>query len=781
MASSSNVNTSSPREKYPHSTEYDVLDFVPKLLSEGNYDSWKSSMWDFIDSQGLIGFIDGSAADQPEQSKRDDYMAWKRSDNLVRRWMLATLSEETPAYECCASKLPKICGLNWRKHLMQPEHYGNVLAFQCFTHEEGKYGQGHYLALQKAAINGDWDKAREIIEREPDAVRTHITPLSQTALIVAIPSASEGRSRFVRKLLKKMTPEDVKLVDYLGRTALHRAATVNNMEGAKMLVRKNPDLPNVFDSRRMTALHRAAYYGLREMVLYLKGVTRVDILLADDVGSSLLCLLTRGELYDIALTLLQQKPELACIEPNPFDIIVEKHSSFQSGNSFNFWQRLIYLGVPIKLEDTANHQIEGGRRGDIENPANCCISVRQRLHFMIWKVAKKLGKDWYCVQICIPFNFINAIYRLVFIETTLFHSQKMRDDFTVRHVKHIQEKKERQHHALEFVKFLGMEVAKSNLSNVERILKPAVRKAACFGIPEIIEEIILAYPSALYFINLDKLNIFKYAILHRRERVFNLIYQVDAGWRYITKVDYSLNNGLHLAARFGREQQINLKANVAGAVLQMQREVQWFKEVEKFTAPGDKEKRNTDGMTPAEVFSDTHQDLVKAGEQWMKDTATSCTTVATLIATMVFAAAITVPGGNNSNNGQPLLSERNAFAIFGIFDALALFSCITYVFMFLPILTSRYAEEDFLFTLPTRLITGLLALFVSMLSTLVAFGAILYLVFGDNKAWILIPIVALASIPVTLFGALQFPFLVKMIQSTYGQSIFGKKSDRVLR
>ncbi|XP_058205434.1 uncharacterized protein LOC131319266 isoform X3 [Rhododendron vialii] len=541
MASLSNVNgTKTPREKYPYSTEFDVLDFVPKLLSEGNYDSWKSLMRDFIDSQGLIGFIDGRAADQPEQSDRDDYMAWKRSsDNLVRRWLLATLSEETRL---------RVLRFKTAKDLWtELEKIFDATRTLWQRDEERKYGQGHHLALQKAAINGDWDKAREIIEREPDAVRTPITPLSQTALIVAIPSPSAGRSRFVRELLKKMTPEDVKLVDYRGRTALHRAATVNNMEGAKMLVSKNPDLPNVFDSRRMTALHRAAYYGLREMVIYLKDVTREDILLADDVGPSLLCLLTRGELYDIALTLLQKKPELACMAPNPFDIIVEKHSSFPSGNSFNFWQRLIYLGVPMKLEGTANHQIEGGRRGDIENPANCCISVRQRLHFMIWKVAEKL----------------------------------------VPHVQHIRKKKERQHHALEFVKFLGMEVAISNLSNVERILKPAVRKAACFGISEIIEEIILAFPLALYFMNLDKLNIFKYAILHRRECVFNLIYQVDAGWRYITQVDYSLNNGLHLAARFGREQQINLKANVAGAVLQMQREVQWFKEVEKFTLPGD--------------------------------------------------------------------------------------------------------------------------------------------------------------------------------------------------
>ncbi|KAF7147073.1 hypothetical protein RHSIM_Rhsim03G0047100 [Rhododendron simsii] len=349
------------------------------------------------------------------------------------------------------------------------------------------------------------------------------------------------------------------------------------------------------------------------------------------------------------------------------------------------------------------------------------------------------------------------------------HSQK-EDYFTVPHVQCIREKKEKQHHALQLVKFLCMEVAKSNLSKVEMIFKPVLRKAVRVGIPEIVEEIVLSYPSALFFMDPGSLNIFKYAILCRRERVFNLIYQTDhAGKRFMLGEDYLLNNGLHLVARLTHEHQINLKASAAGAVLQMQREMQWFKEVEKFSQPGDKEKRNADGMTPIKVFSETHQDLTKEGERWMKDIATSCTIVAALIATMVFA----VPGGNDDHNGQPILSKQKAFAIFGISDALALFSCITYVFMFLPILTSRYEEEDFLFILPRRLIIGLVALFVSMLSTLVAFGAIWYLVFGDDKAWILIPIVALASIPVTLFVALQFPLLVAMIQSTYGRGLFG--------
>ncbi|XP_058208072.1 uncharacterized protein LOC131321073 [Rhododendron vialii] len=362
-----------------------------------------------------------------------------------------------------------------------------------------------------------------------------------------------------------------------------------------------------------------------------------------------------------------------------------------------------------------------------------------------------------------------------YLDTTILFLLRFKEDFAVPPVKSIRKEKLRHHHALELVKFLCKEVAKSKLSKAERIFKPALRKAARVGIPEIIEEIVLSYPLALSFINLDNVNIIKYAILYRRERVFNLIYQL--GWKYIYGVDNLLNNALHLAAHLRREQQINLKDSAAGAVLQMQREMQWFKEVEKFTVPNDRERRNGDGMTPTEIFSDTHQDLLKEGERWMKDTATSCTIVAALIATMVFAAAITVPGGNDSVKGHPLLLNQKAFVIFGISDALALFSSITSVLMFLLILTSRYAEEDFLNTLPKRIIIGLITLFVSILSMMVAFGAILYLVFGNNKAWNLIPVVALAIIPVTLFGVLQFPLLVEMIQSTYGRGIFGKQSD----
>ena len=93
---------------------------------------------------------------------------------------------------------------------------------------------------------------------------------------------------------------------------------------------------------------------------------------------------------------------------------------------------------------------------------------------------------------------------------------------------------------------------------------------------------------------------------------------------------------------------------------------------------------------------ETHKELVDKGEKLMKETTTSYTVVGTLIITIMFAAAITVPGGNDSNTGLPMFLNNKVFTLFIISDALSLLSSSTSVLMFLGILTSRYAEEDFL-------------------------------------------------------------------------------------
>ncbi|KAI3674854.1 hypothetical protein L2E82_51873 [Cichorium intybus] len=308
-----------------------------------------------------------------------------------------------------------------------------------------------------------------------------------------------------------------------------------------------------------------------------------------------------------------------------------------------------------------------------------------------------------------------------------------------------------------------------------KIFGSGITTAVKYGTYEIIEECISTYPGIIWY-NVGGFYLFLAAIKERQERVYNLVYQMSSHKVFAaTQLDDEKNeNALHIAAKLAPPHRLNV---VTGAALQMQREIQWFKEVENFIEPSYKEALNNQQKTPRMVFTHEHEGLLKDGQQWMKDTASSCTVVAALIVTMAFAGAFTVPGGNK-DDGKPLFLNDGVFMLFVVSDAIALFSSSTSVLMFLGILTSRYAEGDFLYALPKRMTIGLISLFLSLVATMIAFSATIALVVRDKVTWIAAPLIIATSIPVCLFGLLQFPLLVELVYSTYGQSIFHKQNSR---
>ena len=163
----------------------------------------------------------------------------------------------------------------------------------------------------------------------------------------------------------------------------------------------------------------------------------------------------------------------------------------------------------------------------------------------------------------------------------------------------------------------------------------------------------------------------------------------------------------------------------------------------------------------------------KDREQWMKET-TSCTVVGALIVNSMFAAVFTVPGGNEQNNGFPIFLNKKLFIAFIVSDALLLFSSSTLVLMFLEILISRYAEEDFHESLTRKMIIGLSNLFFSITAMMTAFSPTLFLMLHE-QSWIFKPVICLASIPITHCVLMQFPPLVPMAISMYRPSVFDRK------
>ncbi|CAN6691662.1 unnamed protein product [Malus baccata var. baccata] len=295
------------------------------------------------------------------------------------------------------------------------------------------------------------------------------------------------------------------------------------------------------------------------------------------------------------------------------------------------------------------------------------------------------------------------------------------------------------------------------------------------GIVELVISLCKAKPELLWTCNTSGKYLFQYSVECRQEKVFNLIYGIGKKNLLTTFKDYSDNGMLHYAGMLSPLAKLD---PIPGAALQMQRERQWYKEVESIVVQlSGVPTKNKDGLTPPKLFTQSHKKLHEDGERWMKETARSYTVVSALIITIMFAAAFTVPGGDNQETGFPIFLNENLFMVFVISDAISLFSSATSALMFLGILTSRYAEDDFLKSLPTKMIIGLSTLFISVATMMIAFSSALFIMLQD-KSWIVSPIIFLAAVPVILFIWMQSPLLLEIIVSTYGRGIFDKKVKR---
>ena len=196
--------------------------------------------------------------------------------------------------------------------------------------------------------------------------------------------------------------------------------------------------------------------------------------------------------------------------------------------------------------------------------------------------------------------------------------------------------------------------------------------------------------------------------------------------------------------------------------------------------PSYRDRKNKDGLTPYELFTLEHKELVKLGESWMKETANQCMVVAALIATIVFAAAFTVPGGYDQTHGIPFFHSKATFLVFVVADAISLFSSTTSILIFLSILTSRYAERDFLVSLPKKLMAGLATLFLSIATMTVAFSVSFFVLYNKGMIWMPSLIGAFAVMPVLLYIRLQYALFFDVIRSTYGSRYLFKPTKHVL-
>ncbi|KAI3882892.1 hypothetical protein MKW92_036402 [Papaver armeniacum] len=595
-----------------------------------------------------------------------------------------------------------------------------------------------YAPLYKAIFNNDWEKAKAYLKHNPNAVSARLTSTGDTALHIA---AVSGRVHLVKELVQLMPSEALEIKTHVGCTALLQTAVTGSMEIAQLMVEKNSNLLRIKNPFNLIPLVVSAINGNQVLLRYLYSVTPKEELdpRAGITGAAFLTSLVMADIYDIALDVLQRYPKLATSKDSDGNTIINmlsiKPSAFPSGNRHGLWQQLIYTSIPIELDHLFR---------DVERDED---TMRRSEHdVQKFSQVRKHGLVWKALKVLVP--GVRQIY-----EKKVIHVQ-----------------------ALEIVKAICPQL--SNLTDPQLIevgAVSAITNTAAFGIIEYFKDLINSSPYLMCSSNINGAGLMQVSVMHRQEKIYNFMSQMGQKNERAACIDNFGNNILHFAGVLAPASQLD---KVSGAALQMQREIQWFQEVEQMAQPKYRELPNAAGKKPRDIFREEHKALVKEGEAWMKETSQACMVVSTLIATVMFAAVFTVPGGNNGDTGTPIFLRTRTFYVFMICDAISLFASCTSILMFFAILTARYGEKDFLKSLPQKLILGLASLFISIATMMGAFGATLIIVLNGTVTWAYIPVTFLASVPVLLFGMLQFPLFVDIMRSTYGNGIFHKQNSK---
>ncbi|KAG5234710.1 ankyrin repeat-containing protein [Salix suchowensis] len=282
------------------------------------------------------------------------------------------------------------------------------------------------------------------------------------------------------------------------------------------------------------------------------------------------------------------------------------------------------------------------------------------------------------------------------------------------------------------------------------------------GIEEIVWEIIDQYPHAIEKLNEERQSILDVAVMHRQKKIFSLVKQQKVPLARLHRVIDNMGNTLlhHVA-----DMKHYRGGTKPGPALKLQEELQWYEQVQEVIPSHYVTLQNKTGKTAEDLFKVSHKEQLESAQKWIKETTQSCSTVAALVATVVFAAAYTVPGGSDEE-GTPNFITSPYFLVFTVSDVLSLASSLTSLVVFLSLLTSPFELKEFHFSLPRKLLVGFTFLFFAVITTMLSFGAtILILIQSERKLTTLLLSIA-AFLPVLVFAIMQFRLYVSFMGST---------------
>ncbi|XLU71667.1 hypothetical protein S245_030720 [Arachis hypogaea] len=427
---------------------------------------------------------------------------------------------------------------------------------------------GQYKALLTTVGNGDIHSTRKFLKDDPEALNAKITLDGERALHVA---ALFGHVHIVEHLLELISENDLELLNNFGMSvllfAIYSWDESINIKIAKCMVDKNQRLPTIAAAGDWLPVTWALQLGQIKTCRYLYSVTPFEALLPEngDHGVDLLALCYYSKMFDLALDLVRRCPRLVMrsrrLSGDNFLVILAK-TPF-SYPKLPFWKRWLYSRIQVHLQPPSSLN-----------------------------------------QVVIPVSETNQ---------TTHHHNKGSLASLPEIMKEIHEAKLSDEQARVLLRAACNAISLENEEEISKSrMSEAILMAAQRGNATFIVEALKAQFSLLWTWNKDERRIFSVAVQYRQASIYNLLHGLTLKPSFPSSYDAYGNYMLHMAGKLAPPEQLN---PIPGTLLQMQRELQWFKEVESITPPKVKEQLNSNNLTPRELFTKQHRDLVKEGEK----------------------------------------------------------------------------------------------------------------------------------------------------------------------
>ncbi|EOY10939.1 Ankyrin repeat family protein [Theobroma cacao] len=439
------------------------------------------------------------------------------------------------------------------------ESAGEPFAPAVTPSEEERTRFNYYRPLHLAALKGNWEAAKGYFpDGDSEAFTEDVSCKGMNALLVA---SCNGQTKFVEMLVQRMPEKALEKRGPGGYTALHHAAIGGHLKMAKALIRKNPILTQITDNDGKTPLLCAVLlFSRHKLVRYLASKTtneKPERPFSGCKGGDLMVNLTHMGFHDISLDLIQREPSLVLAESSEGETILQvlayEPAHFHSGTKLNFWEKWIYQYLCDEDDplETSDQDL-GVEKQSQANEAKTQVPCINKI------IDKKLDHERACklVHLC--------------LEALLDYNERKRNEYFDK----------------------------------QKILHFAAR---C-GVVEIVTASLHYFPD-LIFSQHGSL-ILKNAIQCRQEKIFNLACKKTSLDKMFATMCYEPSIS-HLAANLPIKRRLSDDSYAAS---QMQREMQWYKAIERIEHPRMRQLRSEEGKTGFECFSENRNNARECRE-----------------------------------------------------------------------------------------------------------------------------------------------------------------------